>query len=64
MRLVHVRGNVFTILGRSTEFGNKYEVIKGSGTNALHHCDTCHRVAIYEDMFRVILNAHVGMGHA
>ena len=43
---------------------NKYEIIKAKGTHALRHRDTGLRVAIYEDMFGIILETHVGMGHA
>ncbi len=42
----------------------KYVSLRGSGTNALQHHDTGLFVAIHEDMFDVICNAHVGMGHA
>ncbi len=45
-------------------YRDKYVLHHGSGTNALRHRETGVRVAIYEDMFDVIYDAHVGMGHA
>eukprot|EP00804_Cyclotella_cryptica_P006319 CCRYP_010160-RA/>CCRYP_010160-RA protein AED:0.43 eAED:0.43 QI:0/0/0/0.5/1/1/2/0/569 len=42
----------------------KFELAIGSGTNCLRHRQTGCRVAIYEDLFDVIRDAHVGMGHA
>ena len=43
---------------------DKYEVIKANGTHTLRHHDTGLRVAICEDMFRIVFDAHVGIGHA
>mgnify|MGYP006193251633 CR=1 FL=1 len=45
-------------------YHDKYVLHHGSGTNALRHRETGVRVATYEDMFDVIYDAHVGMGHA
>ena len=45
-------------------YRDKYVLHHGSGTNALRHRETGVRVAIYEDMFEVMYDAHVGMGHA
>jgi hypothetical protein len=42
----------------------KFELTIGRGTNCLRHRQTGCRVAIYEDLFDVIRDAHVGMGHA
>ena len=42
----------------------KFELAIGRGTNCLRHCQTGCRVAIYEDLFDVIRDVHVGMGHA
>jgi hypothetical protein len=42
----------------------RFVLSAGHGTNALHHRDTDTRVVIYEDMFNVILDAHLSMGHA
>eukprot|EP00804_Cyclotella_cryptica_P016783 CCRYP_002076-RA/>CCRYP_002076-RA protein AED:0.38 eAED:0.37 QI:0/0/0/0.5/1/1/2/0/315 len=45
-------------------FRAKYEVLPGTGTNVLRQRKTGLRVAIYEDLFDVIRDTHVGMGHA
>jgi len=42
----------------------KNEIVPGNGSNAHCYCDTGTHIAIYEDMFDIILKAHVGMGHA
>jgi hypothetical protein len=42
----------------------RYEIVPGNGTNVLRQRGTGLRIVIYEDMFDIILECHIGMGHA